>query len=364
MTIKDIINYLDAYAPQAYQESYDNSGLLTGDPSANIQGVTVSLDVTEDVIDDAIAHGSNLIVAHHPLIFKGLKKITGHHWVERCIIKAIKHDIAIYAIHTNLDHVHNGVNTRIAHKLGLINPQVLSPKKNTLSKLVTFVPSASTSEVLEALHQAGGGHIGNYDHCSFQTDGTGTFKPNNKANPTIGEANQQEQVAETRIEVIFPTHSQRKILSALLKAHPYEEVAHYVTHLDNQNQEVGSGMIGLLPHPIPTGEFLQSLKQSMQTAMIRHTKICKDRIHKVAVCGGAGSFLLSNAMAQNADIFITADFKYHDFFEADGQIIVADIGHYESEQFTKDLLYEIISKKFTNIAVRLTGAQTNPIFYL
>lgn len=364
MRIKDITDFLEQFAPLSYQESYDNSGLLVGDANAEISGVAITLDVTEQVIDEAIRNGDNLIIAHHPLIFKGLKSLTGKHWVERCVIKALKHDIALYAIHTNLDNVHLGVNKKIAEKLSLKNIRILSPKSEILSKLVTFVPPKDAQQVLDALYNAGAGQIGQYDHCSFQTEGTGTFRPGEGSNPHIGTHHVDETVNEKRIELIFPSHLNHRIVSALHKSHPYEEVAYYLSTLSNTNQEVGSGIVGDLTSPMDTSEFLRHLKQIMRTDCVRHTPICKEKVSKVALCGGAGSFLLTKAIGAGADVFITGDFKYHDFFEADNRILVADIGHFESEQFTKDLLYDIISEKFTNIALRLSEVQTNPINYL
>ena len=364
MRIKDITDFLEQFAPLSYQESYDNSGLLVGDANAEISGIAITLDVTEQVIDEAIRNGDNLIIAHHPLIFKGLKSLTGKHWVERCVIKALKHDIALYAIHTNLDNVHLGVNKKIAEKLSLKNIRILSPKSEILSKLVTFVPPKDAQQVLDALYNAGAGQIGQYDHCSFQTEGTGTFRPGEGSSPHIGTHHVDETVNEKRIELIFPSHLNHLIVSALHDSHPYEEVAHYLSTLSNTNQEVGSGIVGDLTSPMDTSEFLRHLKQTMRTDCVRHTPICKEKVSKVALCGGAGSFLLTKAIGAGADVFITGDFKYHDFFEADNRIVVADIGHFESEQFTKDLLYDIISEKFTNIALRLSEVQTNPINYL
>jgi dinuclear metal center YbgI/SA1388 family protein len=364
MRIKDITDFLEQFAPLSYQESYDNSGLLIGDANAEISGIAITLDVTEQVIDEAIRNGDNLIIAHHPLIFKGLKSLTGKHWVERCVIKALKHDIALYAIHTNLDNVHLGVNKKIAEKLSLKNIRILSPKSEILSKLVTFVPHENAQQVLDALYNAGAGQIGQYDHCSFQTEGTGTFRPGEGSSPHIGNHHVDETVSEKRIELIFPSHLKHRIVSALHNSHPYEEVAYYLSTLSNTNQEVGSGIVGDLTSPMDTSEFLRHLKQTMRTDCVRHTPICKEKVSKVALCGGAGSFLLTKAIGAGADVFITGDFKYHDFFEADNRIVVADIGHFESEQFTKDLLYDIISEKFTNIALRLSEVQTNPINYL
>ncbi len=362
-TIKNVTDHLESRAPRSYQEDYDNSGLLTGDPSALVKGVLVTLDCIETVVDEAIQNNCNLIVAHHPIIFRGLKKITGKNYVERTIIKAIKNDIAIYAIHTNLDNVHTGVNKKIAEKIGLKNLRILKPRKDTLSKLVTFIPKENAGDVNNAMHRAGAGNIGDYKNCSFQVVGEGTFMPTGKAEPHIGQANQLERVDEVRVEVIFPNHVANKVLNALRDSHPYEEVAYYLSRLENENQEVGSGIIGELNSPIEPFEFLNGLKKQMNANVIRHTAPGKE-IKRVAVCGGAGSFLLSSAIAQGADAFVSADFKYHEFFDAEGKIMVADIGHYESEQFTKDLLAEVLKEKFTTFAIIFSKTVTNPISYL
>ncbi|MTI30672.1 Nif3-like dinuclear metal center hexameric protein [Xanthovirga aplysinae] len=361
--IKDLIKVLEEWAPPAFQEAYDNSGLITGESKAELKGALICLDSTEEVVEEAISRNCNLIIAHHPIIFKGLKRLTGSNYIERTIQKAIKNDIAIYAIHTNLDNVHLGVNQKISEIIGLRNCRVLAPKKGNLSKLTTFIPVKDTSKVMDAIHLAGAGMIGNYKNCSFSVEGTGTFMPIQGANPTIGSQNEQEQVHENRIEVIFPSHLESGVLAALKAHHPYEEVAYYLTPLNNKNQEVGSGMIGNLEKPMAGKEFLLYLKEKMNLSCIRHTAITGE-IKKVALCGGAGSFLLPKAINQQADIFITGDFKYHEFFDAEGRILIADIGHYESEVFTKDLIYEYLSEKFTNIALYLSQKVTNPISYL
>ncbi len=364
MKIKDIINFLEAWASPLLQENYDNSGLIVGDKEQQISESLITLDVTEEVIDEAIQTQSNLIIAHHPLIFSGIKRIGTHHWVDKCIRKVIKHDINIYVIHTNLDNIHTGVNRQIANKIGLTNVSSLKPKSTTLSKLVVFVPSENKQQLLEALYAAGAGEIGNYDHCSFQTSGEGTFRPGEASNPVIGLHHQDQTVKETRIEVILPHYSKSAVLQAMRQAHPYEEVAYYLTELQNTSQEIGSGMIGELQSAVDTRDFLISLKEYMQLKTLRHTSLVRNNITRIAICGGSGSFLLSNAIAKDADIFITSDFKYHDFFEANGDIIIADIGHYESEVFTKELIQEKLSKKFTKFAFRLSEVDTNPIKYL
>ncbi|GAA4466421.1 Nif3-like dinuclear metal center hexameric protein [Nibrella saemangeumensis] len=362
-TIRTLTRSLEQWAPLAYQESYDNAGLIVGDPEAVVTGVLVTLDATEDVVDEAIRRGCNVVVAHHPIVFKGLKKLNGRNYVERAVIKAIKNDVALYAAHTNLDNVVGGVNYKIAEKLGLENVRILTPKNQVLTKLVTFVPVADTQKVLDALYEAGAGEIGQYSHCSFRVEGFGTFKPEAGADPTIGEVGRDEEVSEHRIEVIFPSHQQGQIMSALRKAHPYEEVAHYLTLLDNQNQEVGSGAVGELPRPLNEYEFLNHLKNSMNLPLIRHTPFRDRPVRRVAVCGGAGGFLLNDAVRASADVFVTADYKYHEFFDADSRIIIADIGHYESEAFTKELIQEYLSKKFHTFAVILAETVTNPVRY-
>ena len=362
--IKDVIAYLESLAPRAYQESYDNSGLITGNPEEIVTGVLITLDCTEKVLEEAARLQCNFVIAHHPILFKGLKSLTGSSYVERTIISGIKNDIAIYAVHTNLDNVSIGVNKKIADTIGLTQTRVLIPQIGTLSKLVTFIPTQNQEKVIAALYDAGAGQMGNYTYCSFQVKGIGTFQPGQNASPHIGKPGQTEQVEETRVEVIFPTHKQDILLSALRQAHPYEEVAYYVTALANENQEVGAGMIGELLTPEEPLSFLMRLKVAMNTPVIRHTAILKKPIRKVAVCGGAGSFLLPAAIAKGADAFISADFKYHQFFDAEDKILVADLGHYESEQFTKELLLEFLSKKFTTFACHFSKTVTNPISYL
>lgn len=362
--IKDVIAFLESHAPRSFQESYDNSGLLTGNQDAIVTGVLVTLDCTEGVVEEAFALKCNLIVAHHPIIFKGLKKLTGQTYVERTVIAAVKNDIAIYAAHTNLDNVLQGVNKQIAEKLGLKNTKVLVPKKGTLSKLVTFVPKENLDQVMAALHAAGAGQLGLYKNCSFQSSGTGTFQPTAEAKPTIGKTGHQETVDEIRVEVLLPTHQEKTILDTLRKAHPYEAVAYYMTHLENENLEVGSGLLGEIATPEEPIQFLRRLKKQMNVSVVRHTRLPDKAINRVALCGGAGSSLLPQAIAQGADVFISADFKYHEFFDAEDKILIADIGHYESEQFTKDLLVEVLSKKFPTFAINFSKTVTNPISYL
>ncbi|RQO32377.1 Nif3-like dinuclear metal center hexameric protein [Taibaiella sp. KBW10] len=364
MQIKHIIQEIEQFAPLSYQESYDNSGVQVGDINLECSGALLSLDITEAVIEEAIALGCNLIIAHHPLIFSGLKKITGKNMVERCIIKAIHHNITLYAAHTNLDNMQQGVNQKIADKLGLQDTRILRPANNNLYKLYTYVPLHAAEELKTALFAAGAGQIGNYAECSFSTVGTGSFRGNEHSRPKIGTAGgAREELSEVKLEVLVPAHLRYTLINALKAAHPYEEVAYELVAIANQNQTIGSGMIGTLAEPMAGSDFLRHIKQNLSATCIRHTDMIKPMIQKIAVCGGSGSFLLADAMAAGADLFLTADYKYHQFFEAEQQIVIADIGHYESEQFTVEIFDAIINKKFLNFAVHLSKTNTNPINY-
>jgi dinuclear metal center YbgI/SA1388 family protein len=363
MRISEVITFLESVAPSSLQESYDNAGLITGHASWECTGIICSLDAIEEVVKEAIQKKCNLIVAHHPIIFGGLKKINGKNYVEKTIITAIKHDIAIYAIHTNLDNVIDGVNGKIASMLGLQHCRILSPKDSTLKKLFTFAPHDKAAAVRTAIFEAGGGNIGNYSECSFNVEGTGTFKAGNNTDPYVGNVGEQHREPETKIEVIFPTWLESKIVSAMKKAHPYEEVAYDVVSLANQHPGIGSGIIGQLPTPEDEKTFLGRVKEVFGAGIIRHTALLGKPVSRVAVCGGAGSFLVSKALAANADVYITADMKYNEFFDANGRLVIADIGHYESEHFTISLLYDVLKEKFPTFAVLKTAVVTNPVHY-
>ena len=363
MKIKDIINVLEAIAPPVLQESYDNAGLITGNMETVCSGVLCSLDAIEDIVEEAISKNCNLIVAHHPIIFRGLKRINGKNYVERTIIKAIKNDIAIYAIHTNLDNILTGVNGKMADKLGLINREILLPKDAVLKKLYMFAPVTHAEKLREALWKAGAGNIGNYSECSFNAEGTGSFRGKENTSPFAGEPGILHYEKEMKIEVIFPGWLQARIIKALLETHPYEEVAFDIINLDNQYGAVGAGLSGNLPEPMEEKAFLAHLKQVFHLQIIRHTPLTGRVIKKISLCGGAGSFLIPNALASKSDIYITADIKYHEFFDADGKMVLADIGHFESEQFTIDLLYDILVEKFPTFAVLKTAVNTNPLVY-
>lgn len=370
MKISSIINALETWAPPALQEGYDNSGLLVGHPEQTAQKALISLDLTEAVLEEAITTGCNLIISHHPVIFKGFKRLNGKSEQERIIIKAIKNDIAIYAIHTNLDNVYTGVNAKIAEKLGIATPQILAPKAEILEKLVTFCPLGENEQqetytdlVRKAIFEAGAGKIGDYDCCSFHQEGKGSFRPGENTNAFVGKKGEIHFEKEARIEVIYPAYLRQAILANLKKAHPYEEVAYDVYPLKNQHPQVGSGMYGMLEKPIPWKNFLQQVKDNFQLSIIRHTPSVKDHVERIAFCGGSGIFLLPQAKAIKADVFLTGDVKYHDFFEHQNQLMIADIGHFESEQFTIDLIFERLSKIFSNFAFLKTSINTNSINY-
>jgi len=370
MKVKDVIHWLEDLAPLSYSEDFDNTGLLVGDTEAEVSGILVTLDTLEAVVDEAIEQNCSLIVSFHPIIFKGLKRITGKTYVERVVLKAIKHDIAIFAIHTALDNAWNGVNAMMCEKMGLDKRQILIPQTGTIEKLVTFVPSEKAATVRESLFEAGAGSIGNYDNCSFNQSGMGSFKGNEDSNPTKGTKGETHFEAEVQIGVTFQKHLRARILEALFEAHPYEEVAYEVTTLENTNQHIGMGMLGEFTDAMSESEFLKHLKKTFQTGCIKHSALRKKTVKKVAVLGGSGSFAIGAAKALGADAFVTSDLKYHDFFAAENRILLTDIGHYESEQYTKELLVAHLSKKITNFApalsegkVVLSQVNTNPITY-
>lgn len=364
MKIKDIAACIEEIAPLNYAEDFDNVGLLVGDFNTEVTGVLVTLDTLETVVDEAIATNCNLIVSFHPILFSGLKKLNGKNYVERAVIKAIKNNISIYAMHTALDNSIEGVNAKICEMLGLKNKKILIPQKNTLKKLLTYAPIAAAEKVRQALFNAGAGNVGNYDNCSFNTEGFGTFRGNENSNPFVGEKGKLHTENETLIGVVFEKHKERNVVSALFKSHPYEEVAYEIVSLENENQEIGLGMIGELKEEKSEIDFLTFLKNTMQAKGIRHSELLGKPIKKVAVLGGSGSFAIEKAIEAGADIYVTADIKYHEFYKAENKLVIADIGHYESEQFTKNLLVDILTKKFPNFAIILSQKNTNPIYYL
>jgi dinuclear metal center YbgI/SA1388 family protein len=363
MLLKEILDQLENFAPFSLQEDYDNSGIQVGDPNLEVRKGLICLDVTESIIDEAITKGCDLVVSHHPLIFAGIKNLSGKNYVERVLIKAIKHNIAILSVHTNLDSIKNGVNGKLAEKLGLKNLGILQPVKGLLRKLVTFCPADHAEKVREAIFFSGAGQIGDYDCCSFNIDGTGTFRGGENTNPYVGNKGEIHTEPETRIETILPDYLVSKVVKAMISAHPYEEVAYDIFPLENRFERTGMGMLGELEEPVSEIVFLERVKNLLGVPVIRHSELNNKLIKRVALCGGSGSFLKEKAVAAGADVFVTADVKYHDFFQSGSQMLLIDAGHYETEQFTKELLYEILSKKFTNFALLISDQNNNPVRY-
>jgi dinuclear metal center YbgI/SA1388 family protein len=370
MIVKDVMEWLEELAPSQYAEDFDNVGLLVGNPETEVTNIIVSLDTLEAVVDEAIAKNCNLIVSFHPIIFSGLKKLNGNSYVERTVIKAIEHKIGIYAIHTSLDNHWKGVSDILCKALNLNKRQILLPKQQTIHKLTTFVPIKNAETVREALFAAGAGNIGNYSNCSFNLQGLGSFKGNENSNPTVGKKGETHFEEETQITVTYQKHLEAGILQNLFKSHPYEEVAYEIITLNNLNQHIGLGMVGELGEPMKTTDFLNQIKLTLNIPVIKHSHLCKTQIRRVAVLGGSGSFAIEAAKRAKVDLFLTADLKYHDYFKSENEIIIADIGHYESEQFTKNYLVDFLSKKITNFAPALTQSKvwisttnTNPVKY-
>ncbi len=364
MKILEVIQYLNQLIPPGYQESYDNCGLQVGDTTDDVTGVLIALDLTEAVVDEAVATHSNLIVTHHPFIFTGIKRIDADSPSGKIIYKLVRNGIAVYSAHTSLDKMKTGVSALLAERLGLANQRILAPEPNSLKQLVVYCPNEQSQQLKDALYTAGAGNIGNYRHCSYSVDGTGNFEPLQGANPFIGTVGQDTATAEERIEMIYPQVFESKIVSALRANHPYEEPAFALIPLGNGNSEIGLGIIGTLPQETDIKELLQKVKETVGIPIVRHSELCRKTVRTVALCGGAGAEFIGAAVAQKADIYITADLKYHDFQRAAGRIVVADIGHYESEQFAKDYFYDKISKKFRIFAVRIAETETNYVGYM
>ncbi|WP_298394889.1 Nif3-like dinuclear metal center hexameric protein [Flavobacterium sp.] len=371
MKIKEILNILEEMAPLAYAEDFDNVGLLVGNQNDDVTGVLVCHDALESVINEAIDKKCNLVVCFHPILFSGLKKITGKNYVERAVLKAIKNDVAIYAVHTALDNHKEGVNKIFCDALGLKNTKILVPKQNFIQKLVTYTVPENAEKVRNALFQAGAGKIGNYEDCSFNSQGTGTYKGNEYSNPQIGERLEFVAAQEIKIEVTFEKHLQSNILKALFANHLYEEVAYEIYDLQNSHQNIGLGMIGELENPMGEIDFLNFVKEKMLCGGIRHSQLLERQVTKVAVLGGSGSFAIKHAIQANADVFLTSDLKYHNFYESENQIVLADIGHFESERYTKNYIVDFLKEKITNFALSLplgrivlSEENTNPVKYL
>jgi dinuclear metal center YbgI/SA1388 family protein len=363
MKVKEITDYLESKIPLEFQEDYDNSGLILGNPQHHVNAVLVCLDITEQVLDEAMNKNCNMIISHHPLIFKGIKRLTGYDAEQRMIIKAIQNNIIIYALHTNLDNSYDGLNALLCKKFGIINYKILLPSANKLNKLVTFCPNEFAERVRTALFNAGAGHIGKYDCCSYNIHGQGTFRASEGTNPFVGELNKLHVEDETRIEVIFPFFLEKELISALIENHPYEEVAYDIYCLKNRYEKSGSGLVGELEEEKELIDFLTKIKEVIGIPIIRHTLPTGKKIKRVALCSGSGSFLIREAINQKADLFLTSDIKYHDFFKVQDDLVLADIGHYESEQFVKEWIYSVLIEKFSTFAVLISETNANPVKY-
>ncbi len=364
MLVKKISQCLEELFPVSLQESYDNSGLLIGSQNKDVSKALITLDVTHDVLDEAIDQGCGLIIAHHPLIFSGLKKLTGDNITEEIVIKAIQSDIAVYAVHTNMDNSIGGVNSILSQKLGLTNTRILSPGNSGLSKVVCFCPVSHLETVQQSMFLAGAGNIGNYDSCSYFSGGTGTFRALSGSNPFVGEQDKLHKEEEFRLETIVPDYKLNAVVRAMIKSHPYEEPAYDIYKLQNKHNTTGSGMIGELEVETDIVEYLKYVKSSLNVAYLKHNELINRKVKKVAVCGGSGSFLINNAAKQGADIFISSDIKYHDFFEHLGNMTIVDAGHFETEHPVKELLYSILKEKFPNFALQISKKNASPISFL
>ncbi len=363
MIIKEITDVLEVLAPLENAENFDNVGLLVGDATTEVTGILITLDTLESVVDEAVAKGCNLIVSFHPIIFKGLQRLNGTTYVERAVIKAIKNNIAIYSMHTALDNSPLGVNYAICRALDIEDPGILIASQDAIKKLTTYVPEADAEQLQNALFDAGAGKMGNYSHCGFTVEGSGSFMPGSKANPTKGKKGEIHYEKEAQIHMTFPKSAEKRVLKALFDHHPYEEVAYEVYALENRHQHQGMGMIGNLSKPMTEEDFIIYIKDRMHTPVVRHSNLLGRKVQKVAVLGGSGAFAIAAARNSGADVFVTSDIKYHQFFEAEENILLLDIGHFESEQFTKNLLADYLKKKIPNFAISLSEVRTNPINY-
>lgn len=364
MKLSSLVNSLEEFAPNVLQESYDNAGLIYGKLTDEVSKALICIDVTPEIIEEAKQHKCDIIIAHHPLIFRPIKKLNGSNMVETVLIDCIKSNIRLYAMHTNLDNLPYGVNAKLAEVLNIINTKILSPGGSKLNKLVTFCPIDHAEKVRSAIFEAGAGHIGNYDSCSFNTDGKGSFRALENSNPFVGEKGKIHFENEIRIETIVPDFLLLKVLHSMMAAHPYEEVAYDIYPLENKSEITGAGMIGELKEEMEITQFLEFVKQKLKAKTLKHNKLISQKVKKVAICGGSGAFLINRAARAKADVFISADIKYHDYFEHLGDMTIVDAGHYETEQYTKDLIHTFLTEKFPTFAVRKSETDTNPVSYL
>ena len=359
MTIKDVTTFLEQKFPLYLQEDFDNCGVQCGDVRQEISGAMVCFEMSEQVIDEAIDKGCNLVISHHPLMLKrGICKIVPTDRVGAMICKALAHNMVLYSMHTNIDSGEGGGNDAFAEKLRLRNVKVLEPHKGMYRKLVVFVPKENAETLKSALFAVGCGVQGNYDSCGYTLHGQGQFRPLEGANPHIGEENHLEHVDEERVEMIYPTGLQRAVVQAIYDNHPYEEPAFDLLPLENESRTIGLGRIGELPKELPVSDFLGYLKDNLGFI---HCRYCGDEtkmIRKVAVCGGGGSSFIDLAIASGADAYVSGDFKYHDFFKSYQKTLLVDIGHYEGEFFIKNIIFNLLNEKFSTFATLISKMES------
>ena len=363
MIVKDVIDFLNDYAPLDYAEDYDNAGLIVGDEKNKVTGILICHDSILEVIDEAIKTGYNLVVSFHPILFKGITKLTPNNYVNKAIIKAVKHNISIFSTHTALDNSKFGVNMQLCKEIGISNTNILYPKKGTIKKLTTYIPKENAEKLKQELFSTGAGKIGKYENCSFSFEGLGTFKGNDQSNPAIGEKHMDTNQQEICLNITYLKHLEKKVLNSLREVHPYEEIAYEIITLENSNENIGLGMFGELSNKMGEREFLFFIKKKLNVEFVKHSKLLNKDVKKIAVLGGSGSFAIEQAISAGADVFITSDLKYHDYFRAEKSVLLIDVGHYESEQYTNKLMYDILTKKFPNFAIALTKINTNPVNY-
>ena len=363
MIVKDVIDFLNYYAPLDYAEDFDNAGLLVGDEKNKVSGILICHDSITEVIDEAINLGYNLVVSFHPILFKGITKLTPNNYVNKSIIKAVKNNISIFSTHTALDNSKFGVNMQLCKELGVSNPRILHPKNGTIKKLTTYIPKENAEKLKKELFKSGAGSIGKYEHCSFSFEGHGTFKGNQESNPSIGKKLEDTDQKEICINITYLKHLEKKVLNSLKEYHPYEEIAYEINTLENTNKNIGLGMYGDIQNKMDEKEFLSYLKKKLKVKFLKHSKLLQKKVKRIALLGGSGSFGIEKAISVGADVYITSDLKYHDYFRAEKSILLVDVGHYESEQYTNKLMYKILTKKFPNFAIALTKINTNPVNY-
>ena len=358
MKIKEVIQFLEQKFPLHWQEDFDNCGVQCGDKERELTGIVVCFDMSEAVIDEALAQGSNMVISHHPIIYKhGLKKIEPTNRVGKIIYKALENKILLYSMHTNIDSGKAGGNVLFAKKLELQNLSVLVPKENQFCKLVVFVPAENSALLKEAMFKIGCGNIGNYSHCSYSCEGIGSFKPLTGVNPHIGKHNRLERVDEERIEMIFPKNIKRQVIETLYGHHPYEEPAFDIITLENQNREVGLGRIGLLPTSMLAKDFILYIKEKLNLDFVKFSGNRDAEIKKVAVCGGGGASFISEALTAGVNAYITGDLKYHDFFIPENKMLLIDIGHFEGEHFIREIITSLLQENFNTFATHFTEVE-------